>query len=160
MQLTQFTLLLLPLLTASTPFGNDQPSFFYKQLDLTFHGGPASYLLSFPADGNTYQTNSGLTINRITNGDFNIFYGCNFYFADDGGKPVTTSPNADGKEVEVGTPRVVTGVNCQPTPGGSNTCLPVYGDCEWCGGSNGQGGCHVLNCCSGYCAATKCRPTS
>ncbi|MAD85634.1 MAG: hypothetical protein CL912_21950 [Deltaproteobacteria bacterium] len=127
MQLSQFTLLLLPLLTASTPLGNDQPSFFYKQLDLTFHGGPASYSLSFPADGNTYSTNNGLTINRITNSDFNIFYSCNFYFADDGGKPVATTPSADGKEVQVGTPRAVTGVNCQPTPGGDNTCLPVYG---------------------------------
>ncbi|KAK0102803.1 hypothetical protein ONS95_006400 [Cadophora gregata] len=164
MQLSHLSaVLLLPLLTSSTPLGNDQPSFFYKQLSLTFHGGPASYSLTFPADGNTYPTNSNaLTINRITtNSDFNIFYGCNFYFADDGGKPVATSSSgADGREVLVGTPRVVTGVNCQPTPGGSNTCLPVYASCEWCGGANGEGGCHVLNCCSGYCAATKCRSTS
>ncbi|KAH9210534.1 hypothetical protein DL95DRAFT_393439 [Leptodontidium sp. 2 PMI_412] len=160
MQLTHLALFTLPLIVASKPLGNDQPSFFYKPLTLTFHGGPASYSLSFPADGNTYNTNNGLTINRISNTDFNIFYGCNFYFADDGGKPVTTTPSADGKELQVGTPRVVTGVSCQPTPGGANTCLPVYASCEWCGGANGQGGCHLLNCCSGYCAATKCRPTS
>lgn len=30
--------------------------------------------------------------------------------------------------------------------------------CEWCGG--GIGGCLLLDCCSGYCAATKCRSTS
>ncbi|KAL2061117.1 hypothetical protein VTL71DRAFT_7390 [Oculimacula yallundae] len=156
MQLSYLTLLALPLLVTSTPLGNDQPSFFYKSLALTFHGGPATYSFSFPADGNTYSPNNNLAVSSITSSDFNIFYNCNFYFENEGATPVATSPGADGKEVQVGPPRAVTGVNCQPTPGGSNTCLPTYASCEWCGGANGQGGCHLLNCC-GYCAATKCR---
>ena len=127
MQLKHFSLFALPFLASSTPLGNDQPSFFYKPLTLTFHGGPATNSLSFPADGNTYSTNNGLSISQISNSDFNIFYGCNFYFAGDAGHSVVTSPAADGKIVQVGTPRAVTGVSCQPTPGGANTCLPVYG---------------------------------
>ncbi|EAW10798.1 uncharacterized protein ACLA_052710 [Aspergillus clavatus NRRL 1] len=45
-------------------------------------------------------------------------------------------------------PTTATITTCIPTP----TCLGVYQGCS----SGGQ----VGNCCSGYCAATKCRSTS
>ncbi|CZT52288.1 uncharacterized protein RSE6_13587 [Rhynchosporium secalis] len=115
MHLSHLSFFALPLLVASTPTGTNPNSFFYKSLTLTFSGGPASYTLTFPADGSTYSTNNNLSINRIASSDFNIFYNCNFYFADDGGKAVVTKPGADNKEIQVGSPRAVTG----PTASGA-----------------------------------------
>ncbi|KAJ5216257.1 uncharacterized protein N7498_002664 [Penicillium cinerascens] len=45
-------------------------------------------------------------------------------------------------------PIATTIITCIPTP----TCLGVYEDCS-------SGGQTIGNCCSGYCAATKCRST-
>ncbi|KAJ5669446.1 hypothetical protein N7462_010516 [Penicillium macrosclerotiorum] len=46
------------------------------------------------------------------------------------------------------TPSATTITTCVPTP----TCLGVYSDCVLPDNTLG-------NCCSGYCAANKCRPT-
>ncbi|KAJ5041619.1 uncharacterized protein L3040_005197 [Drepanopeziza brunnea f. sp. 'multigermtubi'] len=161
---TSLLIALLPLLTAANPLAYpapDNPFFTYKPLTLTFHGGPATYDLALRADGNTYSVSNPLAVSEITvtPADFDIYYNCNFYFKDDGGKQVAVTRDADGNGVHVGPPRAVTGVSCQPT-GDQGICLPVYATCQWCGGMNGQGGCRLLNCCSGYCAATKCRKTS
>jgi hypothetical protein len=91
-----------------------------------------------------------------------------------------------GSNLAVGPPQPITGVACMAT-GAGGQCLPNYGgsfflllnifvcfgkwegngegeqraneqiaSCEW----SGQHGTFLGNCCSGYCAATKCRPTS
>ena len=64
--LSLFSLLNLPLLLAS-PINNDTTPFSYEQLTFTFAGGPATYTLTFPADGNTYPTSiSHLTPHSLT----------------------------------------------------------------------------------------------
>jgi hypothetical protein len=77
----------IPLITAlsafaaATPTGTDNPSFFYKPVTITFHGGPATYDLNMAADGNNYATNNGLNINLITSSSLDIYHECNFYTA-------------------------------------------------------------------------------
>ncbi|KAF4625311.1 hypothetical protein G7Y89_g12855 [Cudoniella acicularis] len=152
MRFTLLTLSTLATLGLATPTGTDTP-FSYLPLTFTFYGGPASYELSFAADGNTYNTNNDLSINLIDGGGFNAWSSCIFYTT---GQQTLVGSQA-GEYVTVGPPQPIVSVACQPTPAPPNTCLPVYAQCEWCGG--GFGGCQVLDCCSGYCAATKCRPT-
>jgi hypothetical protein len=60
MQLTllPFSLLVnLPFLLAA-PVTDADPPFAYEQLTFIFAGGPASYTLTFPADGNMYPTST------------------------------------------------------------------------------------------------------
>jgi hypothetical protein len=45
----------------STPVGSEMSAkrqFAYEQLTFTFYAGADSYQLSFPADGNTYNTST------------------------------------------------------------------------------------------------------
>ena len=71
----------LSALATASPTGTDSPSFFYKPITITFHGGPATYNLNMIADGNNYPTNNGLNINLITSSDLDIYHECNFYTA-------------------------------------------------------------------------------
>jgi hypothetical protein len=60
MQLTLlpfFLLVNLPFLLAA-PVTDADPPFAYEQLTFIFAGGPASYTLTFPADGNTHPTST------------------------------------------------------------------------------------------------------
>jgi hypothetical protein len=60
MQLTLlpfFLLVNLPFLLAA-PVTDANPPFAYEQLTFIFAGGPASYTLTFPADGNTHPTST------------------------------------------------------------------------------------------------------
>ncbi|KAF8856098.1 hypothetical protein BDZ45DRAFT_692085 [Acephala macrosclerotiorum] len=118
--------------------------FAYETLTFTFHGGPASYELTFPADGSTYSTQNDMNVNLIDPGSFNALYSCNFYY--NLPSSVTKTPvlasSGNGNEIAVGPPAPIASVACQPT-GQGGQCLPVYAQCE-----------------CGYCAATKCRPTS
>lgn len=154
-----------------------------QTVDLIFHGGPAQYNLTLPADGKVYPTSkrcalkpfphtppalaplhpsfphtrvqaagsnrsltdNGLNINIIDAPDYNAFYQCKFHTA--GQATLASSISAAGvNEIMVGPPQAVTGVSCQ------GMCVPTYGDCY---DVHGQ---FVGPCCSGFCAADKCRP--
>ncbi|CAG8957472.1 hypothetical protein HYFRA_00011453 [Hymenoscyphus fraxineus] len=138
-----------PNIAASDPFTG------YRPLTLTFHGGPSTYTLNMAADGSTYYTNNKLNVNTIEVAeDFNLWGLCNFYTT--GPIRITTPPAGSGKTVQLGPPQPITAVACKPTANPPGYCLPVYASCEWCGG--GLGGCSLSACCTGFCAATKCRP--
>ncbi|KAH8750939.1 hypothetical protein F5882DRAFT_420710 [Hyaloscypha sp. PMI_1271] len=156
MQLTLLPFLLLvnlPFLLAA-PVTDADPPFAYEQLTFIFAGGPASYTLTFPADGNTHPTNNDLSVSLIAPGTFPAYYECNFYTPHDA-TIVLTGMSSAGSNLAVGPPQPITGVACMAT-GAGGQCLPNYASCEW----SGQHGTFLGNCCSGYCAATKCRPTS
>ncbi|KAH6663514.1 hypothetical protein B0J14DRAFT_609176 [Halenospora varia] len=126
----------------------------YLPIVLGFHGGPAYYFLSFPADGNTYYTNSDMSVNLVDGNGVDALRYCNFQTT--GAKALAgMQAGVNSTTFAVGPPQPIISVNCRPTafPG---TCLPLYGQCEWCGGSTG--GCFTSSCCNGYCAATRCRP--
>ncbi|KAM5347170.1 hypothetical protein ACJ41O_010175 [Fusarium nematophilum] len=116
-----------------------------QTLHLTFHGGPASYELSFPADGRRRNTNNGINVNIIDAPDYNAFSQCTFYT--DGEKTLVQSIGDDGSQhVVVGPPQPIIAVSCE------GMCVPTYGECY---DSNGQ---PVGPCCNGFCAADRCRP--
>ncbi|KAH7237423.1 hypothetical protein FSOLCH5_004771 [Fusarium solani] len=118
-----------------------------QTVHLTFHGGPASYEMTFPADGKTRQTNSDINVNIIDAPDYNAFSQCTF--TTNGEKTLVQSIDSDGSQhIIVGPPQVITAVSCQ------GFCVPTYGECY---DSNGQ---PVGPCCNGFCAADRCRPWS
>ncbi|EMR63885.1 hypothetical protein MGN70_001323 [Eutypa lata] len=111
---------------------------------LTFHGGPASYELAVPADGTVVQTNSDISINLIDAPDYNAQAQCQFHTAE----PVTLQGqiSADGtQQIAVGPPQPILSVSCL------GMCVPTNGVCY------NQQGQNVGPCCSGFCAATRCR---
>ncbi|KAK4238784.1 hypothetical protein C8A03DRAFT_43523 [Achaetomium macrosporum] len=115
-----------------------------QTVHLTFHGGPAQYDMVFPADGTVYPTNNDLSINIIDAPDYNAFYQCKFHTQGEATFASSISPTGVN-QILVGPPQPITGVSCQ------GMCVPTYGDCY----VNGQ---WVGPCCSGFCAANKCRP--
>ncbi|KAK3348964.1 hypothetical protein B0T25DRAFT_632584 [Lasiosphaeria hispida] len=115
-----------------------------QTVHLTFHGGPAQYSLAFPADGKVYPTNNDMAVNVIDAPDYNAQYQCTFYTA--GEKTLAGGITPEGvSQIYVGPPQPITGVSC------AGMCIYTYGDCY----RNGQ---YLGPCCSGYCAANKCRP--
>ena len=59
MRLTTFIFFALLGLVAATPLTSKRADpFEFEQLSFTFAGGPASYTLNFPADGQTYYTST------------------------------------------------------------------------------------------------------
>ncbi|KAI1843786.1 hypothetical protein JX266_010045 [Neoarthrinium moseri] len=116
-----------------------------QTVHLTFHGGPASYSLTIPADGKIHQTNNGISVNIIDAPDYNAISQCTFYTA--GQKTLVSGITDKGlQQVIVGPPQPITAVSCQ------GMCVGIYGDCY---DHNGQ---FVGPCCNGFCAADKCRP--
>ncbi|KXJ88471.1 hypothetical protein Micbo1qcDRAFT_166512 [Microdochium bolleyi] len=153
---------------------------------LTFHAGPASYALAVPADGTVVQTSkrstllnssnpspshivhipasyfpspltgtlppssntdSNLNINLIDAPDYNALSQCTFTF--DAVRPPALAlhlTSAGVQQIAVGPPSVLKSVSCL------GACVPTYGMCY---DTNGQ---YVGPCCSGFCAATRCRP--
>ncbi|KAM3069000.1 hypothetical protein ACMFMG_004175 [Clarireedia jacksonii] len=113
-------------------------------VDITFAGGPASYELTIPADGQVHPTGNDLSVSLIRSSNFDVYHLCTFYHDSD----VTLVNN--GGIVSVGPPTPITGVSCPITEG---NCIPTYGDCY--SPFTGQ---FLGTCCDGYCAANKCRP--
>ncbi|KAF6832743.1 hypothetical protein CPLU01_05977 [Colletotrichum plurivorum] len=117
----------------------------FQTVHLTFRGGPASYELTIPADGQFHATNNGLSVNIIDAPDYNAISQCTFYTNSE--KALVSGITPQGvQQVIVGPPQPVTGVSCY------GMCVPTYSNCY---GSDGQ---YVGPCCNGYCAANKCRP--
>ncbi|KAI9904449.1 hypothetical protein N3K66_000978 [Trichothecium roseum] len=111
---------------------------------LTFHGGPASYSLIIPSDGQVFYTNSDAAINIIDAPDYNALSQCEF--KTDGDRALVLSIGDDGvQRIVVGPPQPIRSVSCK------GTCVAIYGDCFKDGQSVGP-------CCNGFCAANKCRP--
>ncbi|KAK4183831.1 hypothetical protein QBC35DRAFT_507203 [Podospora australis] len=116
-----------------------------QTVHLTFYGGPASYSLSFPADGTIVPTNNNINIDKIESPDYDPYRLCTFHTA--GQKSLASGINSQtgAAQVFVGPPQPITGVSC------IGFCLTTYQDCY----RNGQ---YVGPCCNGFCAANKCRP--
>ncbi|KAK3385958.1 hypothetical protein B0H63DRAFT_523278 [Podospora didyma] len=111
---------------------------------LVFHGGPAQYQMTFPADGSSYPTKDNMAVSIIDAPDFNAIYQCTFNTV--GQKTLVGSITPQGlAQIFVGPPQPITSVSCH------GTCVGTYGDCYRDGQFVGQ-------CCNGYCAANKCRP--
>ncbi|KAF7560040.1 hypothetical protein G7046_g4105 [Stylonectria norvegica] len=90
-----------------------------QTVHLTFHGGPASYSLEFPANGETFATNSDISVNIVDAPDYNAFQQCTFYTAGD--KTLVQSIGENGlQQVVVGPPQPITGVSC------IGMCVPTY----------------------------------
>ncbi|KAK4120525.1 hypothetical protein N657DRAFT_649024 [Parathielavia appendiculata] len=115
-----------------------------QTVHLTFHGGPAQYTMAIPADGTVYPTNNDLSINLIEAPDYNAFSQCKFQTLNQVALASSISPGGVN-QILVGPPSPVTGVSCQ------GMCVHTYGECF----RNGQ---YVGPCCSGFCAANRCRP--
>ncbi|OLN96244.1 hypothetical protein CCHL11_04459 [Colletotrichum chlorophyti] len=116
-----------------------------QTVHLTFHGGPASYELAIPADGQVYQTDNDISVNIIDAPDYNAISQCTFYT--NGEKALVSGITPQGvQQVIIGPPQPVTGVSC------FGICVPTYGACY---GTDGQ---WIGPCCNGFCAATRCRP--
>ncbi|KAK2027154.1 hypothetical protein LX32DRAFT_641151 [Colletotrichum zoysiae] len=117
----------------------------FQTVHLTFHGGPASYELVIPADGQVHATNNGISVNIIDAPDYNAISQCTFYT--NGEKALASGITSQGlQQVIVGPPQPITGVSC------FGICVATYGECY-----NTQGQ-YVGPCCNGFCAATRCRP--
>jgi hypothetical protein len=64
-----------------------------------------------------------MSVSLIWSPDFDAYHFCNFYTT--GQKAIV--PSLDSNQLAVGPPQPIVSVACEPTPGGNNTCLPVYG---------------------------------
>lgn len=89
---------------------------------------PPATTFSFISDPQelTKIVDNDLSVSLIDDNGFGAYEKCNFY-SDEG--PVFTRgvEHDDGNgTIAIGPPQPVYMVACQPTPGGSNTCLPVY----------------------------------
>ncbi|RYP34247.1 hypothetical protein DL767_004370 [Monosporascus sp. MG133] len=114
-------------------------------VNLTFHGGPASYELAVPTDGTVIPTNrNNLAVSIIDTPDYNAISQCTFNTA--GVATLEHYVTQDGlQQIIVGPPQPILSVSCE------GTCVPTYGQCY----INNQ---FVGPCCNGFCAATRCRP--
>ena len=110
-----------------------------------------------------------MDVSIIDTNRFPAYYYCNFYTTDYA--PITGIVQRGDDQLAIGPPQSVLMVWCANWPGGSNTCLPEYGEaprspglfslaetkrkgsCEW---DSNQSGELILPCC-GFCMATKCR---
>ncbi|KAI0514968.1 hypothetical protein F5B22DRAFT_210988 [Xylaria bambusicola] len=72
---------------------------------ITFHGGPASYQLSVPADGTPVPTNNGISVDTI-DADYNIRDLCTF--ATSGPQTLVGSTT----HLTVGPPQPILSVTC------------------------------------------------
>ncbi|QSZ34164.1 hypothetical protein DSL72_005752 [Monilinia vaccinii-corymbosi] len=78
------------------------PTDFFD-VDITFIGGPASYSLTIPADGQTHPTNNALSISLIRSSNFDVYSLCTFYHDN----PAVLVNN--GGIISVGPPTPITG---------------------------------------------------
>ncbi|KAK0735923.1 hypothetical protein B0T18DRAFT_423339, partial [Schizothecium vesticola] len=83
-----------------------------QTVHLTFHGGPASYSLSFPADGVIRQTNNNIAVNIIDAPDYNALTSCTFYTS--GEKPLSAASTLrPARPDHHRPPQPVTAVRCE-----------------------------------------------
>ncbi|OBT43132.1 hypothetical protein VE00_07701 [Pseudogymnoascus sp. WSF 3629] len=116
-----------------------------QTVHLTFHGGPASYEMAFPADGTIHPTNHDFAVSIIDAPDYLALSDCTFHTG--GEQTLVGGLSATGvQQVIIGPPQPITGVSCY------GTCVGTYGQCY---DNNNQ---FIGPCCNGYCAATRCRP--
>ncbi|KAL2891109.1 hypothetical protein HOO65_010467 [Ceratocystis lukuohia] len=115
------------------------------ELTFRFHAAAAQYDLSFPADGQFHETgNTELNVNLIDTPGINAMSQCEF--KTNGAMALAPTLDTSGNpQVAVGPPQPIIAVKCW------GSCVPIYGDCFINGVPQGA-------CCSGYCAANKCRP--
>ncbi|KAJ8071202.1 hypothetical protein OCU04_001539 [Sclerotinia nivalis] len=113
----QFSTLLTLGLAAISGVAAAPTDFF--DVDITFIGGPASYNLTIPADGQTHPTNNALSVSLIRSSNFDVFHLCTFSYAN----PATLVNN--GGIVSVGPPTPITGVSCPVT---DQRCIPNYSE--------------------------------
>ncbi|KAK4101230.1 hypothetical protein N658DRAFT_426170 [Parathielavia hyrcaniae] len=115
-----------------------------QTVTLIYQAGPAQYTMSIPADGNVYPTNNDLSVNIIEAPDYNAYSQCQFHTLNEATLASSISPEGVN-QILVGPPTPITGVSCQ------GMCVHTYGECwrdgQWLG-----------PCCSGFCAANRCRP--
>lgn len=129
-----FTSLSLAVLAPSSPTSTP---FSFLRLNFTFHGGPASYNLDFPADGNNHPTGSpfsaeNLQVSLIDTDGHDAYDFCNFFGP--GYQWVTGLVRAplqggEGEGLAIGPPQVITSVTCANWPGTGSECLPEYSEC-------------------------------
>ncbi|KAL2266827.1 hypothetical protein VTJ83DRAFT_6179 [Remersonia thermophila] len=116
----------------------------FQTVHLTFHAGPVSYNLTLPADGHYRQTNNDLSVNIIEAPDYNAFYQCQFETLNEATLASGISPTGSNL-IFVGPPTPIKKVRCQ------GMCVPTWGECY-------RSGQYVGPCCTGFCAANRCRP--
>jgi hypothetical protein len=92
----------------------------------------------------TRSADNDLSINLIEAPDYNAFYQCQFHTLNNATLASSISPSGVN-QILVGPPTPITGVSCQ------GMCIYTYGECF----RNGQ---YLGPCCSGFCAANRCRP--
>ncbi|KAA8573484.1 hypothetical protein EYC84_005069 [Monilinia fructicola] len=92
------------------------PTDFFD-VDITFIGGPASYNLTVPADGQTHPTNNALSVSLIRSSNFDVYHLCTFYHDN----PATLVNN--GGIISVGPPTPITGVIAILPPQGNSWVL-------------------------------------
>lgn len=160
-----FSLLILALsTTAALAAPQSQATttpFYYAPVTMTFQGGPASYTLTFPADGSTYDTSMYpipipipipnpilplpfpiLTSTNLTHPDNDLSVSLidvsgiydPYYecnYYTTGMKTLVASSQPNGT-IAVGPPQPIYAVACQATPGGDSTCLPQYSKFPFC----------------------------
>ncbi|KAL5344661.1 hypothetical protein ACLOAV_010353 [Pseudogymnoascus australis] len=84
-----------------------------QTVHLTFHGGPASYDMAFPADGTVYPTNNDLAVSIIDAPDYRALEYCTFHTA---GEQTLVGVLSEGvQQVIIGPPQPVSGVSCYGT---------------------------------------------
>jgi hypothetical protein len=86
-----------------------------------------------------------LSINIIDAPNYNAMTQCKFYTAGDVAMVSSITPQGL-QQIILGPPQPVIAVSC------FGMCVPTWGMCY---DTNNQ---YVGPCCSGYCAATRCRP--
>jgi hypothetical protein len=102
-----------------------------------------SLLLISPHVTNTH-TDGNFAVNTIEAPDYDAFYQCEFH--SDGNVTFASGFSSTGvNQIYVGPPTPITSVSCL------GMCVYTYGVCF-------DNGMYVGPCCSGYCAANRCRP--
>ncbi|KFY83943.1 hypothetical protein V498_07873 [Pseudogymnoascus sp. VKM F-4517 (FW-2822)] len=81
---------------------------------LTFHGGPASYDMAFPADGAVYPTNNDLAVSIIDAREYRAMEYCTFHTAGEQTLVGVLSPEGV-QQVIIGPPQPISGVSCYGT---------------------------------------------
>ena len=163
MKCTAFLASALGLLASASAIPLDGRQDEAQTVHLTFHGGPAQYSMAIPADGTVHptsnylpspllislhgtntHTDSGIAVSMIEAPDYNAYYQCKFY--NDANATLAPTFSSTGvNQIYVGPPTPITSVSCL------GMCVYTYGVCF-------ENGMNVGPCCSGYCAATRCRP--
>ncbi|KAI1827050.1 hypothetical protein F4861DRAFT_495057 [Xylaria intraflava] len=109
MQFLSSVLLGLGLVASTQARPSSQPPI--PVVELTFHGGPASYQLAVPEDETVIPTNNGISVDTIDSPNFDAYNLCVFNTA--GKATFTSSVNPQGvQQITVGPPQPILSVAC------------------------------------------------